>query len=424
MNQPFRFVKGAVTAPRGFRAAVAASDIRGEGKKKRLDLAVIASVVPCHAAGTFTTNQVKAAPVKITMRHLRDRRAQAIVATSGNANACTGTRGLRDAAVMAEETARLLSLKPWEVLVCSTGRIGVLMPMRKVIAGIREAVPKLSLEPGGRGGTKPTQGELAARAIMTTDTVPKQIAIRLKLGGHEVTIGGICKGAGMIAPGMSETGQPPALHATMFCFLTTDAAVERRTLQDCLNQAVAQSFNCVTVDGDMSTNDTVLLLANGMAGNRPLAATSPDLGLFQSALNHVTVELAKMIARDGEGATKLITVRVVGAASNRDAQVAAHSVANSLLTKCAWFGGDSNWGRVIDAVGYSEARVVEEKADISYNGEYVFRNGQPVRLSRRLHRILRQKEFTVEINLHLGEGTGTVYTCDLTYDYVKVNVGE
>lgn len=418
MKHHFRPVKGSVTAPKGFRASAVACDIRGHGKKQRLDLALIASVVPCHAAGTFTTNQIKAAPVKLDLKHLRDRRAQAIVVNSGNANACTGTQGMQDAARMAEETARTLSLKPWEVLVCSTGRIGTQMPMKKVLSGIREAASQLA---DTKLSHSPKAGELAARAIMTTDTKPKQVAVHFELDGKEVAIGGICKGAGMIAPGMSETGAPPGLHATMLSFLTTDAAVERRTLQECLNKAVAQSFNSVTVDGDMSTNDTVLLLANGMAGNEPLSAGSEGLAVFQAALNHVTAELARMIARDGEGASKCITVQVVGAASNQDAHIAAHSIANSSLCKTAWFGGDSNWGRILDAVGYSPAKIVEEKADVAYNGEYVFRSGQPTKHSKKLKRILQQKEFTVEVDLHLGDGSATVFTCDLTHKYVDIN---
>src|ERR1051325_6491954 len=283
-----RSVRGAVTVPTGFRAAATACGIRQKGDRNRLDMALIASIVPCHAAGTFTTNQIQAAPVRITLKHLRERRAQAIIATSGNANACTGAQGLLDAAQMAEETAQRLSLKPWEVLVCSTGRIGVPMPMPIVRAGIRDVTSKL-------GDTKFSDsreaGELVARAIMTTDTGPKQFAVRFRLGESDAAIGGIAKGAGMIAPGMSENGEPPALHATLIALLTTDVAVERRTLQDCLNQAVGQSFNCITVDGDMSTNDTVLLLANGMAGNRPLSKGSPDLATFQTALNRVTLEL-------------------------------------------------------------------------------------------------------------------------------------
>jgi glutamate N-acetyltransferase/amino-acid N-acetyltransferase len=418
MKHLLRPLKGSITAAKGFRAAAVAADVRGHGDRKRLDLAIVASVVPCHAAGAFTTNQIKAAPVKLCLRHLRDRRAQAIVVNSGNANACTGTQGTRDAALMAEETARLLALKPWEVLVCSTGRIGTPMPMKKVLAGIREAAAALS---DTKVSHSARAGELAARAIMTTDTKPKQVAVRFDLGGKQITVGGIAKGAGMIAPGMSESGEPPALHATMISVLTTDAAVERRTLQQCLNAAVAGSFNSVTVDGDMSTNDTVLLLANGMAGNQPLSGQSPDFPTFQLALNHVTAELARSIARDGEGASKFITVRVVGAVSPHEARIAAHSIANSALCKTAWYGGDSNWGRILDAVGYSPAKIVEEKADVSYNGVHVFRGGQPVKHTKRLNAILRKKEFTVEVHLHLGDGAATVYTCDLTHKYVDIN---
>jgi glutamate N-acetyltransferase/amino-acid N-acetyltransferase len=423
-------------APQGYKAAGVFCDIKrlgtgkGSNKGPKRDLALIVSEAPAAAAGLFTTNQVCAAPVKVCIDHLRGGTAQAVVVNSGNANACTGARGLKDAQAMTEATARALGLKPVHVLVGSTGRIGVNLPMTNVRAGIRAVVPML--------GNTPAHAAQAAEAIMTSDTRPKQVAVEFQFGGRKVRIGGMCKGAGMIQPGMSPTGarpavQPRGLHATMLAFLTTDAAIEPAVLATCLSEAVALSFNRITVDGDMSTNDTVLLLANGRAGNRPLkgAPGSRDRATFQAALNHVCLQLACMIVRDGEGVTRFVTVRVTGARTCADADAAARAVANSALVKTSWFGGDPNWGRIIDALGYSSATVVENRVDIAYRAPgmprplWSLRHGQPTRTPfRALCAAVAGPEFELHINLNLGECDATMYTCDLTEAYVDFNKGD
>jgi glutamate N-acetyltransferase/amino-acid N-acetyltransferase len=277
----------------------------------------------------------------------------------------------------------------------------------------------------------------AAEAIMTSDTRPKQLSVEVKLGGEKIRLGGICKGAGMIQPGMSATGVRPAatpLHATMLCFITTDAAVEAKALQTALNEAVANSFNRITVDGDMSTNDTVLVFANGLAGNRKTRIQGPksrDFALFQSALNHVCLELAKMIVRDGEGVSRFVTVRVKGAKSFADADAAARTVANSALVKTSWHGGDPNWGRIIDALGYSQARIVEAKVDIGYSSPasrkilWSLKSGQPTAATfKHLCAAVAAKEFDLHINLHLGTASALMYAADLTEEYVEFNKGD
>ena len=369
MKSSLKAIPGSVTAPKGFLASGIFCDIKrlgtgkGSQKGKKRDLALIFSQVPATVAGLFTTNQVCAAPVKVCMDHIKGGAAQAIVVNSGNANACTGQQGLKDAKEMARLVAREFHLTEKSVLVGSTGRIGVTLPMENVRKGNEQAAHRLNSTTANAGHV--------AEAIMTSDTKPKQIAVEFRLGGKIVTIGGVCKGAGMIQPGMSATGVRPAatpkgLHATMLCFVTTDAAIETKALQTALNEAVALSFNRITVDGDMSTNDTVLVLANGLAENTPLTARSPQFKMFQAALNHVCLELAKMIVRDGEGVTRFVTVRVNGAKNNAEADKAARAVANSALVKTSWFGGDPNWGRIIDALGYSPATIVEEKVYIGY----------------------------------------------------------
>ncbi len=366
-----KFIKGSVIAPRGFRAAGVFCDIKrlgtgkGSNKGPKRDLALIVSDVPATAAGMFTTNQVCAAPVKLSVERMMKRgTAQAIVVNSGNANACTGRQGMNDALEMAGFTEHALKLQRGSALVASTGRIGVTLPMDNVRAGIIEA--------GVYIGSSAEHAAHAAEAIMTSDTKPKQIAVEFKLAGKTIRIGGICKGAGMIQPAMSANGKrPPALpsglHATMLCFITTDAAVARGALTCALNEAVGHSFNCITVDGDMSTNDTVLVLANGLAGNDPLKIQNSKFEIFRAALNQVCLELAKMIVRDGEGVHRIVTVRVNGAKTIQDADAAARAVANSALVKTSWHGGDPNWGRIIDAIGYSPATVIEEKIDIGYS---------------------------------------------------------
>jgi len=432
MQPPFRPVDGSIVSPQGFRAAGVFCDIKrlgtgkGSDKGPKRDLALIVSDVPAVLAGMFTTNQVCAAPVKLCRQRVRAGVGRAVVANSGNANACTGARGLRDAEAMAAEAARQLGLPPEQVLVASTGRIGLPLPLANIRAGIRQAARLL--------GSSPDHAAAAAEAIMTSDTRPKQIAVEFKLAGRPVRIGGICKGAGMIQPGMSATGQRPAArprHATMLCFLTTDAAVGARALQAALEQAVAQSFNCITVDGDMSTNDTVLLLANGLAGNETLGARSPGLKTFQAALNHVCLELARMIVRDGEGVHRVVTVRVSGARTAADADAAARAVANSALVKASWHGGDPNWGRIMDAIGYSPARVVEAKVDIGYSAPgsrhilWSVRRGQPTRATfAALCRAVEPTEFDLHIRLNLGRAGAVMYAADLTEEYVAFNKGD
>ena len=430
MNKLFKEISGSVTAPTGFLASGVFCDIKrlgtGTDRGQKRDLALIVSEVPATVAGMFTTNQVCAAPVKVCIERVKKGIAQAIVVNSGNANACTGKQGLADARAMTVLLAKHLHMPAEHVLVGSTGRIGVTLPMANVRAGINEAVTLLgnSLESAGH----------AAESIMTSDTRPKQIAVEFKLSGKTVRIGGICKGAGMIQPGMSATGARPAalpLHATMLCFITTDVAIDANVLQASLREAVAQSFNRITVDGDMSTNDTVLILANGLAGNEKFKVQSSNFKVFQVALNHVCLELAMMIVRDGEGVHRVVTVRVCGAKSAMDADDAARAVANSALVKTSWHGGDPNWGRIIDAVGYSSAKVVEEKVDIGYSAPgsqnilWSLKRGQPTKATfKQLCAAVARKEFDLHINLNLGKADAVIYAADLTEAYVDFNKGD
>lgn len=426
----FYSIPGSITAPVGYRAAGVFCDIKrigtgkGSNKGKKRDLALIVSDVPAAAAGTFTTSQTCAAPVKVCIERLKRRRAQAVVVNSGNANACTGPQGIRDARSMTQIAGKLLNIPADLVLVGSTGRIGVFLPMDNVASGIEMASQAL--------GNSRNHAAQVAEAIMTSDTRPKEVAVEMRLSGKRVRIGGVCKGAGMIQPGMSSNGARPALHATMLCFITTDANVAAGPLQSALNSAVAQSFNRITVDSDMSTNDTVLLLANGVAGNPLLrAAKGLDFDLFQSALNHVTLELAKMIVRDGEGVTRFVTVHVNGAKSLADADAAARAIANSPLVKTSWFGGDPNWGRILGALGYSSAKVTEKQVDVAYGppgaGPQVFavKRGQDAGASfGELCKIVAEKEFDVHVNLNLGTHRAVMYTADLSEEYVEFNKGD
>lgn len=437
MKTRFKIVPGSIIAPQGFLASGVFCDIKrlgtgkGSNKGQKRDLALIVSTVPAAVAGLFTTNQVCAAPVRVCLERVKTGSAQAIVVNSGNANACTGRQGYRDALAMTELAAAPFHLPPEQVLVASTGRIGVPLPMANVRAGIAAAAQLL--------GDDAAHAAEATEAIMTSDTRPKQIAVEFKLDGQTVRLGGICKGAGMIQPGMSVTGARPAaspLHATMLAFLTTDAAVATSTLQACLQEAVAQSFNRITVDGDMSTNDTVLILANGAAGNARLRSArakpaSSEIAVFQAALNFVCLELAKMIVRDGEGVTRFVTVRVSGAKTFADADAAARAVANSALVKTSWCGGDPNWGRIIDALGYSTATVVADKVDIGYSAPggrnilWSLRRGQPAQASfKALCAAVAEKEFDLHIRLNLGKADAVIYAADLTEAYVDFNKGD
>ena len=431
----FQDIGGSVTAPQGFQAAGVFCDIKrlgtGKGSERgpKRDLALIVSDTPATVAGTFTTNRVCAAPVKLCVERVARGTARAIVVNSGNANACTGRQGLQDAEAMARAVAAACrggGISEGEVLVASTGRIGVPLPMAQVKKGILDAARLLA------GG--PDAARHAAEAIMTSDTRPKEIAVDFELGGKKVRLGGICKGAGMIQPAMSPTGARPALqspHATMLCFLTTDAAIEAKRLQAALNEAVARSFNRITVDGDTSTNDTVLILANGRAGNAPPDARARGLGHFQAALDHATLELAKKIVLDGEGVSRFVTVRVEGAASLGAADAAARAVANSALVKTSWCGGDPNWGRILCALGYSAAELVENKIDVGYSlpGRrevlYSLKRGRPTGVSfGALCKISASPAFDLHIHLHLGRARAVIYSADLTEAYVDFNKGD
>lgn len=431
MKAKLKQIEGSILAAQGFKASGVFCDIKrlgtgkGSDKGRKRDLALIVSDAPATAAGMFTTNQVCAAPVKVCIGRVKKGRAQAIVVNSGNANACTGKQGMRDAEAMVKFTEQSLALPVGSALVGSTGRIGVALPMDQVRAGILEAAALL--------GETTEHAAHAAEAIMTSDTKPKQIAVEFKLAGKTVRLGGICKGAGMIQPGMSADGKRPAampLHATMLCFITTDAAIEQRTLQTALERAVAGSFNRTTVDGDMSTNDTVLVLANGKAGNPTLRGNGNDVQLFRIALRHVCLELAKMIVRDGEGVSRFVTLRLEGARNAADAESALRAVANSALVKTSWHGGDPNWGRIIDALGYSSAKIVEEKVDIGYSAPgsrkiiWSLRKGQPTQASfSELCAAVAPREFDLHIRLNLGSASDVLYAADLTEEYVDFNKG-
>jgi len=384
-------ISGSITAAHGFRADGISAGIKPSGKK---DLALIVSDVPATVAAVFTRNQVKAAPVKLDMQHVRSGKARAIIANSGNANACTGNLGLIHAKAMATGVARRLKCPTEHVLVCSTGRIGVNLPIVKIEAGIKKLLKSAS-----RNGARN-----AAQAIMTSDSVAKECAVSV----GKVHIGGIAKGAGMIHPNM----------ATMLSFITTDAAIPRAALQRALRIAVNQSFNRISVDGDMSTNDTVILMANGVAGKVSMPA-------FRGALNFVCLELAKMIVKDGEGVSKFVTVYVHSAASERDAEIAARAVCNSVLVKTSWCGGDPNWGRILDSLGYSRSKVNPDLVDVLYNGLPAVKRGMPTRTPvAKLRKIVAQPAFTIDIQLHLGRGHCAMHTCDLTEKYVEFNKGE
>ena len=432
MKPAIKTITAAINAPKGFQASGVFCDIKrlgtGKGSEKgqKRDLAIVVSDRLASVAGLFTTNQVCAAPVKLCVHHIKGGVAQAIVANSGNANACTGPQGMEDAYVMAALAAKGLALPVESVLVCSTGRIGVPMPMQQVKNGIDEVVSLMDYSS--------ESAHHAMEAIMTSDTRPKEYAVEFKLAGKTARIAGMCKGAGMIQPGMSPDGKrPPAtpLHATMLCFITTDAAVESPVLQTALNEAVALSFNRITIDGDMSTNDSVIALANGLAENPIVKSTkSKEFEVFQTALSQVTLELSKMIVRDGEGVSRFVTVRIEGADSDAQADIAARAVANSALVKTSWCGGDPNWGRILDALGYSQATVVEEKIDLGYSVPgsrkivYSLKQGKPTKVTfKDLCAMTAQKEFDLHVNLNLGKGRAVIYASDLTEAYVDFNKG-
>ncbi len=386
--------------PKGFKCAGISAGIKSGGTK---DMALILSDEPASAAGVFTTNQVCAAPVKVCREHLKHGVARAIVMNSGIANACTGSAGMVAARDMAAETAKIIGCEPQEILVCSTGRIGPQLPLEKMVLGIGNLFDVALGE----------HVQETAEAMMTTDTRPKVSVAEVQIEGKTVKIVGLAKGAGMIEPNM----------ATMLSFITTDAAVETHALQAALKKAVDSSFNRISIDGDQSTNDTVLALANGAASIRPLNETSKEWETFVQALGNVCHELAMMIVHDGEGADKFVTVNVAGAESAAAADLAARSVANSLLNKTAWAGEYPNWGRVMDSIGYSKARVDEALVSIHYDDQQAVANGMRTEIAQEeLIKVVSQTDFAINIDLHLGEGKATVYTCNCTEEYVRINV--
>jgi glutamate N-acetyltransferase/amino-acid N-acetyltransferase len=391
-------ISGGVATARGFRAAGISAGIKANGNP---DLALIVSDTVAQIAAVYTTNKVLAAPVVVSKEHVERSgwTARAIVVNSGCANSCTGDTGMRDARAMAEQTARLVGCPVEQVLVASTGVIGVALPMDKLRSGI----------PAAFGALGADQGPAAARAIMTTDLAPKEAAARITIGGREASIGGMCKGAGMIEPMM----------ATMLGFVTTDAAMPQALLDRALRDAVDQSFNAITVDGDSSTNDCVLLLASGASG---VTVDETSYGTFVEGLTAVCRELALAIVRGGEGATKLVTVNVTGAATSAEARKAAKVIANSLLVKTAIHGGDPNWGRLICAAGRAGVAFDASRAAVTIGSIVLFKDGQPHdELAPKAAEYLKGTDLTVGVDLGSGDASSTVWTCDLSAEYVRIN---
>ena len=393
-------IPGGVTAPLGFRAAGIYCGIK---KKKQLDLALLISEKEGPVAGLFTTNRVVAAPVILDRLHLKKGLARAILVNSGNANACTGPEGLRAATDMAQLVATALQCAPHTIFIGSTGVIGQPLPM----ACIQKALPALVARVTRHGGRE------AAQAIMTTDLKPKQVAVRARLGGQMVTVGGMAKGSGMIHPNM----------ATMLAYLTTDAAISQRALQMALRQAVDQTFNCITVDGDTSTNDTVLCLANGMAGNKSLALGSADFTRFRMMVETVCRTLALKICWDGEGVTKVVRIHVQKAKTAQSARQIAQTVATSNLVKTALFGGDANWGRVMAAIGRAGVALDPARVSLQFGDVAMVREGQGLgpAAERRLAKVFQNREFTILVDLGMGKAEAHMWTTDLSYEYVRIN---
>ena len=399
-------LEGGVTAAKGFKAAGIYAGIK---KNNKSDMAMVYSEVPCIAAGTFTTNLVKAAPVKWDQKVVKESdSAQAIVVNSGVANACTGEEGYQSCMDMAKKAGEVLSIPQDAVLVASTGVIGKQLPMDIIINGIEKLKDAL--------GDKLSDGTAAAEAIMTTDTISKQTAFEFEIGGKKVVLGGMCKGSGMIHPNM----------ATMLCFITTDIAIEKSLLQEALSEVVKDTFNMISVDGDTSTNDSVLLLANGRAENELIREKGNEYEVFKEVLNKVMTSLSKKIAGDGEGATALLEVKVVNAKTKEQAIVLSKSVITSNLTKAAIFGHDANWGRILCAMGYSGAEFQPDKTDIYFESAagclQVVKNGMATDYSEGYAtKILSEAEVFVIVDIKEGEEMAIAWGCDLTYDYVKVN---
>ncbi|HOJ77363.1 MAG TPA: bifunctional glutamate N-acetyltransferase/amino-acid acetyltransferase ArgJ [Bacillota bacterium] len=392
-------IAGGVTAPKGYLAGGIACGIKKTGTP---DLAIIASEVPAKAAAVFTKNKVQAAPIAISKQHLQNGEAQAIIVNSGNANACVGPIGDEIAVTMCQAAADYLNIAAEQVLVASTGVIGVPLPVEKIVTALSVHKDILS-----------KQGSVAAAtAIMTTDTFMKEVAVEFELEGTIVTIGGIAKGSGMIHPNM----------ATMLGFITTDVAIEQPLLQKALSRACDLSFNRVTVDGDTSTNDSLFVLANGMAGNKIIDQVDKAYSQFVAALEYVCLELAKMLARDGEGATKFIEIQVNGAKNEHDAVTIAKSIATSSLVKTALFGEDANWGRILCAAGYSGVDFDPDQVSIALGDLLVYQNGVGIVFDEaKAKTILSQHDIVIRLEIGAGNAAATVWTCDFSYDYVKIN---
>ena len=394
-----KVIQGGVTAPVGFKASGVSCGIEISGKK---DVAVIFSEAPATTSAVFTTNKMAAAPVHFSRRNTRNGTCQAIVTNSGNANACTGPKGQEDAMTMIEKTAEALNIHSQDVIVASTGIIGVPLPINEIKKGIVKAVSLLSED----GHTD------AAEAIMTTDTYSKEIAVQFEFRGKTVTIGGMAKGSGMIAPNM----------ATMLAFLTTDINICRTCLNTILSEVVDKSFNMITVDGETSTNDMVAILANGKVGNEKLILGDDDCGIFQETLNYVATKLAKMIVRDGEGITKFIEINVKGAKTDEDAKKTAMGIASSNFVKTAFFGEEANWGRVISAVGHSGAEIDSGTIDIYFEDAQIVKDSVAASFDEKeVDEILKKDEIKLVVDLNIGDKQAKVWTCDLSYDYVKIN---
>lgn len=401
-----KIIEGGVTAAKGFEAAATAAGIKYQG---RTDMAIIYSEKPCKVAGTFTTNVVKAAPVKWDRQIVESKqKSQAVIVNSGIANACTGEEGMKYCEETAKEAGKVLGIDEKGVLVGSTGVIGMQIPIDKIKAGITE------LAKGKKADL--ASGTEAAKAIMTTDTKKKEVAVTFMAGDTEVTIGGMAKGSGMIHPNM----------CTMLGFVTTDAKISKKMLQEALSEDVKDTYNMVSVDGDTSTNDTVLLLANGLAENPEITEKGEDYETFKAALNYINTTLAKKIAGDGEGATALFEVKIIGAESKEQAVTLSKSVVTSSLTKAAIYGHDANWGRILCAMGYSGAKFDPEKVDLFFESKagkiQIIENGVAVDYSEEeATKILSEEAVTAIADVKMGDATATAWGCDLTYDYIKIN---
>lgn len=398
-------VKGGVTAPKGFLASGLAAGIKKSGKK---DLALLYSEVPAIAAGAFTTNRFQGSSVKISKLHLKNKMHQAIIVNAGNANCANGKTGDKDASLMASFISETLAIDKRKVLVASTGVIGKRLPIEKIRANIPNLIGALSEK----------SSSAFSEAILTTDTVKKELAVKVKLGGSTVTIGGACKGAGMIYPILKAER-----HATMLCFITTDASITKKMLEKAVDEATSESFNMISIDGDMSTNDSLFVLANGLAGNRRIATGDRYYGIFSGALKSLMKELAKKMVKDGEGATKFVEIDLWGAKSKDDAGKIARKISTSNLLKCCIYGQDPNWGRVLAACGASGVGFNPDKVDIYLGGVKVFSNGSSLKNydKGKADKVFKGKEVTIKVDLKDGMHKATAWTCDLSKEYVEIN---